>query len=130
MVQAGLRGRLAGSRAGTQVRSPGIRGPLEAEFWGGMGLGLLRGNHGVLFSKSQRGSPAETLGSTAAKSLKFEPVSGRRFVRRWIAGALSWGGWIAETLVCFVLRGRVSLLGCSGAILDRWVRVVPGVSVV
>ena len=37
---------------------------------------------------------------------------------------------IAETLICKVLRGRVSLESCSGAILDRWVRVVPGVSVV
>jgi hypothetical protein len=37
---------------------------------------------------------------------------------------------VAETLICKASRGRVSLESCSGAILDRWVRVVPGVSVV
>jgi hypothetical protein len=37
---------------------------------------------------------------------------------------------VAETLICKASRVRVSLESCSGAILDRWVRVVPGVSVV
>ena len=32
--------------------------------------------------------------------------------------------------ICFGSRDRVSLKSCSGAILDRWVWVVPGVSVV
>ena len=40
------------------------------------------------------------------------------------------GLWVAETRICKVACDRVSLKSCSGAILDRVVVVVPGVSVV
>ncbi len=75
---------------------------------------------GVSFSKSPRGRPAETLETTAANPLKFK-------ARIWLTpscatdpgGGLPGRMRIAETLICFVSRVRVSLLGCSGAILDR-----------
>ena len=100
-------------------------------WWGG-GVGWSCGGArvGVLFSKSPRGRPAESWEPEAANPLNFKTGSGRRFVR----SGFGWGGsdglWVAETLICKVFRTRVSLKSCSGAILDRMVVVVPGVSVV
>ena len=85
---------------------------------------------GVLFSKSPRGRPAESWEPEAANPLNFKTGSGRRFVRSGFGRGGSDGLWVAETLICKVFRTRVSLKSCSGAILDRLVVVVPGVSVV
>ena len=47
-----------------------------------------------------------------------------------VGGDLLVSGHGAEMRICLGFRVRVSLKSCSGAILDRVVVVVPGVSVV
>lgn len=85
---------------------------------------------GVLFSKSPRGGRREAGCRRWPKPLLNSLKNGSSL------GVLLEGGdglddrRIAETLICFESQDRVSLGSCSGAILDRVVVVVPGVSVV
>ena len=84
---------------------------------------------GVLFSKSPRGGPA------GSWSLRRQAPFLNSLLMVCLFGVPDVGGvgcaglWVAETLICKVVCDRVSLKSCSGAILDRWVWVVPGVSV-